>query len=226
MDKIFKVITSSLFVCLIPFSIVLGQEKRCEKKMKIVVADGNGTKVVIDTLINDEMNNDSISLKDGKIIYLKHLRGNAHKRNDKGNKYVTVTVSEDGKGRRKIVKEITIESSDSAICNTSGGSDSLISLDDSAATQMKNRGQYKVITKTIRAKGGKDETIYISDGDNPEKEIEETFDVSVTNDNKESDVENTRYVISKNGMVITVEGDDYNKVKELVKEIESKLDKK
>ncbi|HUX55412.1 MAG TPA: hypothetical protein VMV77_00440 [Bacteroidales bacterium] len=34
----------------------------------------------------------------------------------------------------------------------------------------------------------------------------------------------TKYVISRDGMVITIEGDDYDKVKELAKEIEGKID--
>jgi hypothetical protein len=45
-------------------------------------------------------------------------------------------------------------------------------------------------------------------------------------ENKVSDREKAKYVISKNGMIITVEGDDYVKVKELVNEIENKLDVK
>jgi hypothetical protein len=226
MNRIFKILASSLFVCLIPFSIVIGQEKKCEKKIKIIVADDSGEKVVIDTLMNEGMNNDSISLKDGKVIYLKQARENGHRRKDKGDEYVTVTVTDDGKRSKKIVKEITIMSSDSATCNMSEDCDKIVMYGDSSDFHKKHHGQYKVITKTIKAEGGKDQTIYISDGDDSEKEIEETINVTVDTDDKDSEIENTRYVISKNGMVVTVEGEDYAKVKELVKEIENKLDKK
>lgn len=226
MNRIFKTITISLFVCLIPFSIVLGQEKKCEKKIKIIIADDSGTKVIIDTLMNEGMNNDSICLKDGKVIYLRQARENGHKRKDRGDEYVTVTVTDDGKRSKKIVKEITIVSSDSAICNISEDCDKIVTYGDSSDFHKNHKGQYKVITKTIRAEGGNDQTIYISDGDDSGKETEETINVIVDTDEKDSEIENTRYVISKNGMVVTVEGEDYAKVKELVKEIENKLDKK
>src|ERR1035437_10934366 len=39
----------------------------------------------------------------------------------------------------------------------------------------------------------------------------------------DSTIEKTRYVIAKDGMVVTVEGNDETKTKELVKEIENKL---
>ena len=39
----------------------------------------------------------------------------------------------------------------------------------------------------------------------------------------DSTVEKTRFVIAKDGMVVTIEGKDEAKVKELAKEIESKL---
>jgi len=53
-----------------------------------------------------------------------------------------------------------------------------------------------------------------------------TFTVYVDKDGKKADAEKTKYVIKKNGMVVSVEGSDYEKVKELVKVIESNLDVK
>jgi len=43
---------------------------------------------------------------------------------------------------------------------------------------------------------------------------------------RKADTERTKYVIKRDGMVISVEGDDYNRVKELIKDIESTLDTK
>ena len=40
------------------------------------------------------------------------------------------------------------------------------------------------------------------------------------------DFEKTKYIIKRDGMVITVEGDDYNKVKEIVEEIERNFEGK
>jgi hypothetical protein len=43
-------------------------------------------------------------------------------------------------------------------------------------------------------------------------------------DSKDTDTEKTKYVIARDGVVITVEGSDYDKVKVLIKEIEKTLD--
>ncbi len=97
----------------------------------------------------------------------------------------------------------------------------------SEAPEGVNGGHYKVITSTSKDEGDKgDRIIYINEGNAPERKSEKTFDVYVTSDNKESSVEKTRYIIAKDGMVVTVEGNDEIKVKELVKEIENKLDVK
>ena len=50
-----------------------------------------------------------------------------------------------------------------------------------------------------------------------------TFDVYVSENENESTTEKARYVIAKDGMVVTIEGNDEAKAKELVKEIENKL---
>ncbi len=41
-----------------------------------------------------------------------------------------------------------------------------------------------------------------------------------------TDSERTKYVISRDGIVITVEGSDYTKVKEVIEDIEKTLDTK
>jgi len=172
MKRIFKIIFSSLFISLITFSAVAGQEKRNEQKIKIIIDDGSGKKVIIDTLLKDNQMTDSLRLKDGKVIFIGHHGDNADLNHSNGNHQVFVTVSTDGKETKKIVKEITVVRSDSAKWKEGG----------------------------------------------------ETISYTVSSDDKESDSERTKYVINKDGMVITIEGDDYNKVKELVKEIDSKLD--
>jgi len=53
-----------------------------------------------------------------------------------------------------------------------------------------------------------------------------TYSYTITSDDKVSDSERTRYVIDRDGIKITVEGSDYDKVKELTKEIEKTLDAK
>lgn len=166
MKRIFKIISSAYFILLIPFSIAVGQDTKSEQKIKIVVDDGSGTKVVIDTVLKDSPKPDSIKLKDGAVIYFKHPQDRA-----------------DLKGGEK----------------------------------------YRVITRLSKEEGDEGEIIYINKDKSSEKEIEKTFDVYVSSDDNESTVEKTRYVIAKDGMVVTVEGNDEAKAKELVKDIESKL---
>lgn len=124
MKRIFKIIYSSIIILIVPFSILLGQDKKSEQKIKIIVNDGSGSKVVIDTVYKDSSAPDSMKLRDGTVIYLKH---------------------------------------------------------------------------------GK------------------TVDVNVSENENESTTEKASYVIAKDGMVVTIEGNDEAKAKELAKEIENKL---
>jgi len=168
MKSILKVFYSALIIFLIPFSLVCGQEKKSEQKIRIVVDDGSGTKVVIDTLIKDGEMKDSIKLKDGKVMVFRNSKGKATKH---------------GEG-------------------------------------------YRVITRSSEGGGDNESTIYITENDRSDKEMGEKIDVFVDRDDKKSDSEKTKYVIKKNGMVVSVEGSDYEKVKELVKVIENNLEVK
>ena len=57
-------------VFLIPFAIASGQEKKSEQRIKIVIAEDGGSKVILDTLITGNPLSDSIVLKNGNTIYL------------------------------------------------------------------------------------------------------------------------------------------------------------
>jgi ABC-type Na+ efflux pump permease subunit len=66
MNRILLTTISAFILCLLPLSMVIGQGEKSEKKIKIVVIDDSGKKVVIDTLLKDNGNIDSLILKDGK----------------------------------------------------------------------------------------------------------------------------------------------------------------
>jgi leucyl aminopeptidase (aminopeptidase T) len=55
---------------------------------------------------------------------------------------------------------------------------------------------------------------------------ETNYSYTNASDNKVADSEKTKYVIRRDGIVITVEGSDYTKVKELIEDIENTLDEK
>jgi hypothetical protein len=222
MKRILKVISTAFIICLIPFSIVAGQEKKTEHKIKIIIDDGSGKNVVIDTLLNDDTINNPIKLKDGKVIFIGDGADMLH---HEGNKQVSVTVSDDGKDTKKVVKEITIVSSDEPTGKEDNEGDKIYVYNDSKAAEGKTGEHHKVITWTDKGGNGPEEkVIIIKDGKVIENKSGETFEYTIKSGIEESDAEMTKYIISKDGMVITIEGNDYNKVKELVKEIESKLD--
>jgi hypothetical protein len=222
MKRILKVISTAFIICLIPFSIVAGQEKKTEHKIKIIIDDGSGKNVVIDTLLNDDTINNPIKLKDGKVIF---IGDGADMKHHDGNKQVSVTVSDDGKDTKKVVKEITIVSSDEPTGKEDNEGDKIYVYNDSKADEGKTGEHHKVITLSDKGGNGPEEkVIIIKDGKVIENKSGETFEYTIKSGIEESDAEMTKYIISKDGMVITIEGNDYNKVKELVKEIESKLD--
>jgi hypothetical protein len=185
MKSIVKILLGSLVFWLVPFSIIAGQQKSNEQKIKIVVDDGSGTRVVIDTIFKNGNTNDSIKLKNGKVIYLSH-------------------------------------SGDEMNFNTHEGMGSVFVAVSSAD---KETGNYRVITRSSDGEDLKNGSVYINSGDG-DTDMDRAFDVFVDKGSKTSDEEKTKYVIKRDGMVISIEGGDYAKVRELVREIESSLDKK
>ena len=170
-------------------AITSGQEKKGEKKIKIIVEEGSGTKTVMDTVFTGSPMPEKIELKDGTIVFignpdmdLKHVKD--------GNKViVTVDASEDGEKHSE--KKVIVMSSDSA-------------------------------SWTAASTGAKDQIYVISPGKVIRKEGTGSFSVVVTDDEeKASDA--TKYVIAKDGMVVTVESDDEEKAKEVLKLIQDKL---
>ncbi len=55
---------------------------------------------------------------------------------------------------------------------------------------------------------------------------EKEYSYNIKSDSREADSERAKYVISRDGIVITVEGSDYTRVKEIIKDIEKTLDTK
>ena len=70
MKSIFKIIPLTMMIGLLPVTMAAGQEKKSEQKVKIVVSDDSGTKVILDTLLSDAEMDDNITLNDGKVIFI------------------------------------------------------------------------------------------------------------------------------------------------------------
>jgi hypothetical protein len=69
------------------------------------------------------------------------------------------------------------------------------------------------------------ENIYVFNSTAPHTKEQDMIRPRDSEESKQ-DFEKTKYIIKRDGMVISVEGDDYNKVKEIVEEIESTLESK
>jgi hypothetical protein len=194
MNRILKIAGIALVILILPFVMAKGQEKKSEQKIKIIVNDGSGTKVVIDTVFKDRPVPDSLKLKDGSFVYIKHHGDDADSGDHKGKEHFYVTYSSDGKHNGNVFKEVTVIASDSTRFTEPGDSDNIMVYHRHRSDEGRDNIRYKVITRDSNDQGDND-----------------------------SSVEKTRYVIAKNGMVVTIEGTDEARAKELAKVIEEKL---
>jgi hypothetical protein len=161
------------------------------------VNDGKGTKVVIDTVFIDTPMPDSIILKDGSVVLLKHPGDEPGFNHRNGKEHLNVTYSTDSKDNVKDRTEVIVISSDSLHSKKAGNSRDVYYYSNSVSKEGK-------------------------EGKHSEKYRVVTIDSKDT-DNKDSDVEKSRYIIAKDGIVVTIEGKDEAKTKELAREIEDKL---
>ena len=218
MKRISKSLLLILLVAAVPFMIASGQEKKVEKKVKIVTVDKDGTETIIDTTFTGESTPGSITLKNGKVIYF-DTPGSATAKviteDGKGKVFVTTTIDEENDGEKSQEDKIIIISGDEGewtVAPSTGTSKHVyayLSDDDSG-----DKTQKHVV---IKSTGSKNAVWEDKDG--------KTFHVTVSS-NPEDDNEMTKYVIAKDGMVVTVESDDEDKAKEIIKMIEDKLDVK
>lgn len=165
--KRIKTILSILFISFLPFTLISGQEKKNEQKVKVIIADKSGSKVVIDTTFTGSGEVDSVVLKGGNVIYISRLDREGNSRPGKQYKVIT-HVGKDGEN---------------------------------------NEHQY----------------IYINDGKVIRHSGNDKFDITVSDDEFDNDLNKTKFVIAKNGITVSIEGKDEEKVKELANEIEKKL---
>jgi hypothetical protein len=240
MKRIIKNLLLILMVGSVPVSMAFSQEKKTEQKVKIVVVDKSGTKTVIDTTFTAGSKPDSIILKNGEVIYLTHPeKGLTISKSAKGPEKVTITVTDDNEGEKKNEEHVIIMSGDDGKWTAASTS----TASTSAASTGEGKKQVYVYTNTEGDKSLKkiiitsdddddlnfegEKVIIVKDGKVIKSDGGETFDIRIDKkDDIESDSDVTKYVVAKNGLVITVEGKDEAKVKEIMKVIEGKLDVK
>jgi len=227
MKRVTKMLLLILLAGSIPILSAFGQEKKNEQKIKIVIADKSGTKTVIDTTFTGDSVPETITLKNGKVIvigkpdtdiFLKELPA--------GKEEVFVTVTSDDEGEKRKEEKIIIMSSDSVQWTGASTGDVYIY---SPAKSSAGEPVRKVIIASSgdnKIDFGGEKAIIIKDGKIIKKEGGKSFSVYMESDENDADTDVTRYVIAKDGLVVTVEGKDEAKTQELIKMIENKLEVK
>jgi hypothetical protein len=216
MKNIHKISLLAIIILLAPFSLIIGQDKKTEQKIKIITVDQSGNKVMIDTVFTGK-SPESIKLKDGSVVYIKHGEEGSDMIHSDGDHHVFVTSTSSGNKDSKITREITVIASDSAEIADDHGDVMLYT--NSGPDGEKGNVHYKVVSKST---GSDDNQVYyINKSPNHGQESNDTFTVFIDRD--DSSVDKSRYVIAKDGMVVTIEGTDEAKTKALAKEIEEKL---
>jgi len=204
----------TIMILSLPFSLASGQEKKSEKKIKIVIDDGSGKKVVVDTVFKNSPGPDSITVKDGTVFYLKPARD------------YHVRRYHNGKDHETDFEEITVVSSDSLDRKIEEGGNKVYfysnadSNENNAGTEHR---KYRVITHKSGTDGGKEATVYVKKARSSGNVNDKTFDVYVSDDEREGTDEKSRIVIAKDGMVITIEGKDEAKMNAMADDIKAKM---
>ncbi len=185
------ILTISLILTIIPLSLASGQGKKNEEKIKIVIADDSGKKVVVDTLINEEQVPDTLRLKDGKVIFIGHHGNETDMKSPSEKEYVYVTISSDGKKTKKEYKNFTVINDDSINWASAG-----------------NKHHRFIYMNNDKLQGGN---------------CDNQIDAENSSDNQDTTIDKTRFIIAKNGIVVTIEGNNEAKTKELIQLVQDKL---
>jgi hypothetical protein len=223
MKRIFMIAGIALLIIILPYGMAKGQDKKSEQKIKIIINDGSGNKVVMDTIFKDRPAPDSLNLRDGSTVYIKHHGDDADSGNHKGKEHFYVTYSSGGKDNGKEIEEVTVISSDSTHFTVTGDSDNIMVHHKHRLNEGKDNIRYKVIIRDSKDQGDKEEYVYINKGKDDEENIDNGNNIYISDDDKDSAVEKTRFVIARDGIVVTIEGTDEIRAKELAKVIEEKL---
>jgi cytochrome b involved in lipid metabolism len=226
MRKKVKSAFMSFIVLILPVSLVIGQDLKNEQKIKIIVDEGSGKKILVDTVFQNSTMPDSLKLKDGTVVLIKHPGGESGLKHHNGKDHYFVTHSYNGENEGKEYNEVTIISSDSINMKDPDKKGNVYFYSNSDALENKEGAgdrNYHIITRKSHDNGDKSETISITKNISSDDSKSKTLDVYVSDDDKDSEVEKSRYIIAKDGIVVTVEGSDETKIKELASEIETRM---
>jgi len=213
---------TSLAVSFLPVITMNGQETKSEKKIKIVVKDDNGTKVIVDTLLKDGSDIEKIKLDDGSYVFISRPDAD---HNHSGSKHVTVTITSDDENGEKLkeVEEINFFTSDSIKMRVSEGGEKVYMITTEVDDQHSGKSGNVAVWTSKGDDDGAENVYIVKKSNGSEQVVEKTVKVHVSTDGKETASETAKYIVAKDGMVVTVEGEDEAKAKDLMKLIEDYL---
>jgi hypothetical protein len=119
-------------------------------------------------------------------------------------------------------KKVTVISGDSTHILGGGGENEVVIIKGGKMITSGKSGKIVTWSSSGTNSGGAS-YVYINEDKESGKKGEKNFGVRVTTDEKDNNLEMTKYVLAKDGMVVTIEGNDEEKAKELIKEVEAKL---
>jgi hypothetical protein len=189
---------------MVPVIAASGQDKKTEKKVKVIIDDGSGATVVVDTVFTNSPLPDSIVSKNGKVIYFNP--GKAEAGMDGKHQTMTVLVSSDGDKPKKEERTIIV----------TGG-------DTFKDFKTEGDGSKQVYAYATTSDGGGGKVITIRDGKDGDEKTEKHIRIDVRDDKNEAENDMSKYVIARNGVVVTVECNDEAKARDIIKAVESKL---
>jgi len=194
MKRIIRTIFLLLLAVTIPLVMASGQDKKEEKKIKIVIDEGSGSKTVLDTVIVGTSSLEKIELKDGTMLFIGNPDTDLREVTE--GKSVIVTMESDEEGGKGVTKTIYVTSGDSSTWTAASAGE---------------KGHVYVISSNKNTGGKSEKHIVVSSsGDNAVEWV-----------GKDTDA--TKYVVAKDGVVVTVESNDEEKAKEILQLIQDKL---
>jgi len=203
MKKNEKIILTVLLILFIAAGTAISQEKKDTKKLKVIVENKEGAKVIIDTSFAGITKGDTLFSSGSRFIFVTSKDGEA-----------TWTVK-DG-------TDLSVLSDDSMELIKEGKDGKVIVIQRGEKTGAGEGDD--LMAWAITEKGSDGNVIFITEN-GPEHITEsgKSYSIVVKKDEKSISSDKTNYVIASDGVVITIEGDNDAKVREIGKLIESQI---
>jgi hypothetical protein len=212
-----------LSALIVPLSSAICQDNKTENIIKVILEDGSGAKTVLDTTFSNSQLPDSVILKNGKVIFFAENMKEVKERKSPEKVLVTV-ISTGGDEKNKEQTIIATYGNSAGTSKVADGTKHSYSYSGTANSDSKSENQTVIVTGD-----DKDLTtclhkvVIIKDGKVMKDESDKDFDSLEKLEKNDDHAEMTKYIIAKDGVIVTIESKDEAKAKDLIKEIENKL---